>query len=377
MLKIGEFARICQVSTQTLRYYHAEGVLMADKIDPQTGYRYYDAAKIKTFGEIRTLQQAGFTLEEIKVLLSGNEDARAVLLAQKRAELSAERDRINASLILVERLGHRQEILGELSTRDMIETNFEDDPLVIGRWRLVGQVRSQSPDTWGVPKPPTDAVKEEIVCLPGGSRWWNLLWSRGVIYCHYNCPDTILPNEYQLHEIHGERYMTLRWIGNSCLTQGSDSILLLYKQESNRAYTSRESQVHRDRTDFPYVPDPELIGKWETIAFVPSPEHFSPEQPLELSALNHITAIAFYERGMCEQFIRHKENIRTRLLEYTASDVGRFRGYIINHQEESAEGYLLRETEGAKYLFVQHKSGDYFFGGKEPSYYVFKKATET
>ena len=154
-------------------------------------------------------------------------------------------------------------------------------------------------------------------------------------------------------------------------------VKLLYKQESNRAYTSRESQVHRDRTDFPYVPDPELIGKWETIAFVPSPEHFSPEQPLELSALNHITAIAFYERGMCEQFIRHKENIRTRLLEYTASDVGRFRGYIINHQEESAEGYLLHEIDGAKYLFVQHKSGDYFFGGKEPSYYVFKKATET
>ena len=34
MLKIGEFAKICNVSTQTLRYYDAEKILCADEIDP-------------------------------------------------------------------------------------------------------------------------------------------------------------------------------------------------------------------------------------------------------------------------------------------------------------------------------------------------------
>lgn len=376
MLKIGEFARICQVNTQTLRYYHAEGVLLADRIDPQTGYRYYHTDKIKTFGEIRTLQQAGFSLEEIKTLLQGSEEARTVLLAQKRTALTAERNRIDASLVLLERLGHRQEILGELSVREAITANFEDDPRVIGRWRLVGQVRTQTPETWGIPRTPADTVKEELVCLPGGSMWWNILWSRGVIYCYYADQETVVPNEYQLHEIGDHRYMTLRWIGHRCLTEGSDSIILLYKQESTRAYTPRESQARRDRTDFPYVPDSELLGTWETVAFVDTPESFSPTQPLKLSALERITSISFFERGMCERHIRYRGQVVPRLLEYTASDIGNFRGYIINHQDESAEGYLLREIEGTKYLFIQHKSGDYFFGGIEPKYYVFRRAKD-
>lgn len=373
MLKIGEFARICQVSTQTLRYYHAEGVLLADRIDPQTGYRYYNTDKIKTFGEIQTLKQAGFSLEEIKTLLSGSEEARAVLLAQKRTALTRERDRINDSLVLVERLGHRQEILGERSVREAIAMNFEDDPQVIGRWRLLGQVRTQSPETWGTPKTPTDTVRDEIVCLPGGSMWWTILWSRGIIFCYYETPGTVVPNEYQLHEINGERYMTLRWIGYNCLTNGGDSIILLYKQESSHAYSPRESQTRRDRTDFPYIPDPELLGTWETVAYVDTPDDFSPTQPLELSALRYITAICFYERGMCERRIRMQDRMASLLLEYTASGMGSFRGYVINQQQESAEGYLLREIDGIRYLFIQHKSGDYIFGGMEPKYYVFKK----
>ena len=376
MLKIGEFARICHVSTQTLRYYHAEGVLLADRIDPQTGYRYYKTDKIKTFGEIQTLKQAGFSLEEIKTLQYGTEEERMVMLAQKRTALTAERNKIDASLVLVERLGHRQEILGALSVRDATTANFEDDPQLIGRWKLMGQVRTHIPETWGHPKVPTDTVKEEIVCLPGGSMWWNILWSRGVILCYYEEQDTVVPNEYQLHNLHGERYMTLRWIGYSCLTQGSDSIILLYKQESNHAYTPRESQKRRDRTDFPYVPDPLLLGRWETVALVKQPDEFSPSQPLQLAALAHITGIAFYERGMCERFVRQKDRMIPRPLEYTAYEIHPFRGYVISQQEESAEGYLLREIDGVKYLFIQHKSGDYFFGGNEPLYYVFKKATE-
>ncbi|MBE6559023.1 MAG: MerR family transcriptional regulator [Ruminococcaceae bacterium] len=376
MLKIGEFARICHVSTQTLRYYHAEGVLCADRIDPQTGYRYYKTEKIKTFGEIQTLKQAGFSLEEIKILMGGSEEARMVMLARKRTALTEDRNRIDASLALVERLGHRQEILGELTRYQALTADFENDPEVIGRWRLMGQVRTQIPETWGNPKPPSDTVMDEFVCLPGGSMWWNILWSRGVIYCFYQFMDTVVPNEYQLHDVEGHRYMTLRWIGYNCLTKGSDSIILLYKQESNRAYTPRESQTRRDRTDFPYIPDPSLQGTWETVAYVDTPENFSPSNPLDPSVLQYVTAITFYERGICKRHLRHDGRAFSRQLEYTASGMGTFRGYIINQQDEAAEGYLIRELDGVSYLFIQHKSGDYFFGGMEPKYYVFRKVDE-
>lgn len=33
MIKIGDFAKICNVSPQTLRYYDAEGILKADHTD--------------------------------------------------------------------------------------------------------------------------------------------------------------------------------------------------------------------------------------------------------------------------------------------------------------------------------------------------------
>lgn len=41
MLKIGEFARICQVSIKTLRHYDALGLLRPAEINADSGYRFY------------------------------------------------------------------------------------------------------------------------------------------------------------------------------------------------------------------------------------------------------------------------------------------------------------------------------------------------
>ena len=50
MIKIGDLAKICNVSTQTLRYYDAEGVLKPDITDSSSGYRFYtvDSARKST-----------------------------------------------------------------------------------------------------------------------------------------------------------------------------------------------------------------------------------------------------------------------------------------------------------------------------------------
>ena len=61
MIKIGEFAKICNVSAQTLRYYDAEGVLKADVVDSSSGYRFYsiDAVdRYKKYYFIRILDLA-------------------------------------------------------------------------------------------------------------------------------------------------------------------------------------------------------------------------------------------------------------------------------------------------------------------------------
>jgi DNA-binding transcriptional MerR regulator len=48
MLSIGEFSKISKVSTKTLRYYAEIGLILPDKINPETGYRYYSIEQLET-----------------------------------------------------------------------------------------------------------------------------------------------------------------------------------------------------------------------------------------------------------------------------------------------------------------------------------------
>ena len=50
------------------------------------------------------------------------------------------------------------------------------------------------------------------------------------------------------------------------------------------------------------------------------------------------------------------------------------KGYIIFEIPQVAQKYIIKELNGEKYLFMEHKSGDYSFGGMKPMYYVFKKS---
>ncbi|MBS7021417.1 MAG: MerR family DNA-binding transcriptional regulator, partial [Firmicutes bacterium] len=47
MLTIGEFSKLCQVSTKTLRYYEEIGLIFPSQINSENGYRYYDILQLK------------------------------------------------------------------------------------------------------------------------------------------------------------------------------------------------------------------------------------------------------------------------------------------------------------------------------------------
>ena len=66
MLKISEFAKLCNTSEKTLRFYDRIGVLKAEYIHPDNGYRYYSRAQIEQYNRIVELKEVGFTLEEIR-----------------------------------------------------------------------------------------------------------------------------------------------------------------------------------------------------------------------------------------------------------------------------------------------------------------------
>jgi len=69
ILKIGEFARIGQVSIATLRHYDECGLLKPNALDPDTSYRYYSLDQLARLNRILALKELDFPLEQIARLL--------------------------------------------------------------------------------------------------------------------------------------------------------------------------------------------------------------------------------------------------------------------------------------------------------------------
>jgi len=84
MFSIGEFSRITGITVKALRHYHEEGLLAPSWIDQQTGYRYYDDAKIGTARLIAFLRSLEFPIAEIRELLKQGEDEASLINAMER-----------------------------------------------------------------------------------------------------------------------------------------------------------------------------------------------------------------------------------------------------------------------------------------------------
>ena len=56
MLPIGEFSKICSVTTKTLRYYDEIGLLKPIIVNEHNGYRFYDVKQLKTILFINKLK---------------------------------------------------------------------------------------------------------------------------------------------------------------------------------------------------------------------------------------------------------------------------------------------------------------------------------
>ena len=82
MYRIGEFSYLCSMSIKTLRYYDKIGVLIPASVDELTGYRYYDIDQLEQAQKIKSLQEASFTLEEIKAILK--EKNTEILLSKEK-----------------------------------------------------------------------------------------------------------------------------------------------------------------------------------------------------------------------------------------------------------------------------------------------------
>lgn len=86
---IGEFSRICRLPVRTIRYYQEEGILMPQRVDPDSGYRYYGPEAAEKARIVRALRELGFSIAEIRELTAAEEGGTAAILGRKARELGA------------------------------------------------------------------------------------------------------------------------------------------------------------------------------------------------------------------------------------------------------------------------------------------------
>ena len=99
MLTIGQMSKTCGVSVKTLHHYDRIGLLKPQRIDENSGYRYYDESQIPTMLLIGRLKRYGFSLSDIGAMLAGSAQI-GVQLSRQRFRL--ERQVEHLSIILRE-----------------------------------------------------------------------------------------------------------------------------------------------------------------------------------------------------------------------------------------------------------------------------------
>jgi DNA-binding transcriptional MerR regulator len=94
MYKIGDFARIGQVSVRMLRHYDKLGLLVPSHTDRFTSYRYYTIDQLPRLHRIVALNGLGLTLQQISGLLQQGDQISADrlhgMLMVRQAELERE-----------------------------------------------------------------------------------------------------------------------------------------------------------------------------------------------------------------------------------------------------------------------------------------------
>jgi PPM family protein phosphatase len=69
LVSIGEFARLSRLSAKALRLYDELGLLPPARVDPESGYRFYEVEQLDRARLVASLRQIGVTLAQIKVIL--------------------------------------------------------------------------------------------------------------------------------------------------------------------------------------------------------------------------------------------------------------------------------------------------------------------
>ena len=333
MIKIGDFAKIFDVSTKTIRHYEKVGLLVPAQVDIYSGYRYFDEENVKRMNEILALKNLGFSLEEIKYF--SDEKIKSKIKDYKNEILD-----INKKILSLQELSFNE--------RKVLDMAFVNDKAVVGKWKLLGV----SSDMNNVKKGnymEDDYDIKELYFLPNGRKYWVISWTKGIV--------TIGKTQNKYEIIDDKMYITIK----DSFDQ-NDSKVVVYEKVDNREYTEDEIAI-KDDINLPFVPDNRLNGFWKSVDFIFNENSFNPNK-------------IYWTKGFfLEQIVVSPDNdVMISYENGNAKKTSYTKGYIYNVcADDTLCKYNYQVIDGKEYIVVEWKSGDYVFGGLVKGYYVLEK----
>ncbi len=292
MYKIGELSKLCNISVKTLRYYDAEGLLIPDEIDKFTGYRYYSASKLEDLYRIIALKELGFSLDEIRVQLTTNDNKEiTAALSAKLAELQALLETTETQLRKIESIKNnltegeskmfniiiratdemrvayiRKNYLHKSDAFDDIEKIISELPkTILGKRKIIINYETEYRET----DFDLAACMEIVGKLPVSCEYAEKTVSLGANVASLICKSDELDDAYKamIKHLDGSSYKVC---GAYYEIYHDDKTVELKVPVCER--TKKSLYVSDDIV--PFVDDPEVCGKWKLIDILPTREHF-------------------------------------------------------------------------------------------------------
>jgi DNA-binding transcriptional MerR regulator len=156
LVSIGEFARVSGLSPRALRLYDEAGLLTPARVDPETGYRWYDGEQADRARLIVALRHLGLPLPQVAGILdcAPEEAARQVAAYWAGAEFEFQGRRALAGYLVEDLAGRRPERfevrVRELPDRPVLSLRRHvtaEELVLVGRDFIVRRMREA-----GVPR---------------------------------------------------------------------------------------------------------------------------------------------------------------------------------------------------------------------------------
>jgi len=112
MYKIGQLAKLADVTPDTVRYYEKQGMMLHQERS-EGGYRLYDANDLQRLRFIRYAKQLGFTLETISELLSIRVDPTQHTCQESKSIVDARLQEVEAKMHELEKMRRSLKILSD------------------------------------------------------------------------------------------------------------------------------------------------------------------------------------------------------------------------------------------------------------------------